>query len=89
MSQFPPAPTRPRLQWKVLARRGVFGWELVREGQLVRTYLFKYRAVEAAAAACHFELDVYGWHSELTIYTRKHLIEDRRTYGADPRRTKG
>lgn len=78
-----------RVRWKVVPRPGLFRWAVVRRDEVQRLFLFKARAVEAARAACEFELEVHGYCSELTIMTRDGRTEDKRPYGADSRHTAG
>lgn len=89
MSQYPPRKLPDRLRWHVVRRGYVFRWAVVRDGVLVRSFLFKYQAVDFAAAQALYEWETLGTRSELYVYTSKHRLDDRLPYGDDPRQPKG
>jgi hypothetical protein len=79
----------PRVQWEVLPIRGLVGWRVTRNGLDQCTFFFKYRAVNFAVRECQAQLEWNDTRSELTIKGRNGRIQDKRTYGADPRRIRG
>jgi len=77
-----------RVRWEV-APAGRLGWTVKRIGMEMGTFLFKYRAVNFAAAQCRQELEHYDLKSELMIKNRNGRYDDPRTYGDDPPGSKG
>ena len=82
-----------RIRWEVIPIKGVFPWRITRAGQTVRDCMTKKKAINNAAEDCRFELESYAWPAELFIKNRNGKIgkgsNGRRTYGKDPRGTKG
>ena len=77
-----------RIRWEVRFSRKDGYWSIWRERALFDTFRFKAYAVKRAAEHCRTYY--YGGElSELTIKRRDGTIQDKRTYGADPRRTRG
>lgn len=70
-----------------LIERGTWGF-LRGEGQPVY-FDNKGDTVDYAAEECRRLWELWGIRSELVIKDRKGRIQDTRTYGDDPRRTKG
>jgi hypothetical protein len=79
-----------RIRWEVAPVPGSLLWSVSREGAMVDRRFFKYRAVEAARAACRFELEVYNARSELLVKNRHgRYTSEGSTYGDDPREVRG
>lgn len=88
MNAVAPVPGK-RVRWEVVPRPGVFRWAVVRDDEVQRLFLFKHRALADAVDACQYELGCHDVLSELTVMTRDGRVEDKRTYGDDPRLTRG
>lgn len=78
-----------RVRWEVAPSRIGFGWQVTRNGDPVQWTIRKGPAVSLAASLCAAEWKDYKIRSELYIKGRNGQIEDARTYGEDPRKTKG
>lgn len=78
-----------RVRWEVAPQKGVFGWTLTRDGQIIRSYLFRYRAKSDAVQSCNFEFDTMNIRSELIVKRKNGRIAEKNTYGDDPRGTVG
>ena len=82
-----------RIRWEVKPNKGIFPWRITRDGKIHRFMMAKAVAVNIAADDCRYELDEFGTLSELFIKNRNGKIgkgsNGRRTYGKDPRGTKG
>lgn len=84
-----PKLTPTRARWEVRPIRGVIGWVVTRNGFEKCRFFFKYRAVAFAVSECEYDLDRWGIPGELTIKGRNGAIQDKRTYGDDPREVLG
>jgi hypothetical protein len=73
-----------RVRWLVSPIRGLFGWEVTRNGVFKRKFLFQYQAITWAASECNFDWETYGIKAELLIRGRNGQYRDARTYGEDP-----
>lgn len=85
-----------RIRWEVRPAGGpkicegyTGGWVIARGDTVLERWHRKARAVEQAASRCRAEWEASGQLSELTIKRRDGTIQDKRTYGRDPRSTKG
>ena len=67
----------------------VFRWEVTKDGDVITRTWIKSMAVRFAVAAAKEAWLNLGEHGTLKIKGRNGVIQDERTYGADPRKTKG
>lgn len=73
-----------RVRWTVEPVRGIFGWEVRKNGHFQRKFLFQYLAIAWAAGECRNDLETWGICSELLVRGRNGQYRDARTYGDDP-----
>ena len=78
-----------RIRWEVRWLTAPDGWAIYRGRVWQGRSRLKRGAVAMAARFCRFCLTNSGELSELTIKRKDGTIQDKRTYGADPRSTKG
>ena len=80
-----------RIRWEVRWDRKIGEWGIwcYPIGNLDRYHRLKRNAVKSAAKSCRECLAEFGELSELTIKRKDGTIQDKRTYGKDPRRTRG
>lgn len=76
-----------RMQYSIMYASGV--WVFSRGSQVLETDTNKKRLVTSAASRLDEAYIGLALRSELTIYGRNGRIQDKRTYGQDPRRSPG
>lgn len=64
-------------------------WELTRDGMRLALYSTQKDGIEAARRIARYRLAEMKKLAELTIKRPNGVIRDKRTYGKDPRETKG
>ena len=64
-------------------------WVLRRNGDVLGHYDTQQGAIDAAVLVCRNRLKLLGRNAELQIHGKDGQIKDKRTYGDDPRETKG
>lgn len=64
-------------------------WELTRDRERLALYSTQKDGIDAAVRICRYRLSEIGKLAELTIKRPNGKIRDKRTYGRDPRETKG
>jgi hypothetical protein len=78
-----------RVRWEVRYDKRVFCWRVFRQKESVAAWSLKANAIHATSQVCRERLRAFGELSELTIKKKNGQIQDKRTYGKDPRGTKG
>lgn len=78
-----------RVRWEVRFRKRSKDWGYYRGSAFFGARRVKTKAVAGAAWACRSRLEILGELSELTIKRKDNTIQDKRTYGRDPRGIKG
>lgn len=78
-----------RIVWEVLPIAGFRGWAVTRKGKQADTFVFKFNAVRFAVKSCNHDWITLHQPSELYIKGRNGQIQDARTYGDDPKASKG
>ena len=78
-----------RIRWEVRYRKSDGAWLVYAGKEWLFLFPLKVLAVRRAAEQCRWNWANGGELSELTIKRRDGTIQDKRTYGADPRRTPG
>lgn len=78
-----------RVQWRLRYIKADRGWECRKDGAFKGFSKLKKSAVANAVWHCRLHLSERGELAELTIHRKDGTIQDKRTYGADPRRSKG
>ena len=77
-----------RIRYVVSPVRRAHGWQLTRKATAAETYRTQAEAIAAGVRACR-ELLQAGGLAELIIKAKDGRIRDSRTYGRDPRSTRG
>jgi hypothetical protein len=71
------------------ANPALLPWTVTRDGERLSTHQTKAEAVTMATITARCAWQTSGQHGQVRIKGRRGKIQDERTYGADPRASKG